>query len=201
MGAPMNKKKTFQQLLAENCTDIAKRVSDDMFPNLFLVGGAKTIPVPHEAILYRWWFPEAFVKEVLVPYTRDYPSLKTLLAEVEKRQIDGKMYYALYFGKSINGYHRFCQHATGNIHISTLRRTLYGLCYDHIYNKEKEKDITAMLKECYYEWYAFDKEDEALVECVEAICIALGNYPLNTEGNPAINADWCKLLMEERSIK
>lgn len=191
---------SFRELLSAHCGVIADKVLTGMQANRYKVGSGK-IPVPTTPVLYRWWFPETFVKEVLMPYTKEYSGLKRLLGEVETRQIDGKTYYALYFGKSINGYHRFCQHATGNIHISTLRRTLYGLCYDHIYNKEKEKDITAMLKECYYEWYAFDKEDEALVECVEAICIALGKYPLNIEGNPAIDADWCKLLMDERSIK
>ena len=196
----MRKETSFRELLSEHCGVIADKVLAGMQANRYKVGSGK-IPVPTSPVLYRWWFPETFVSEVLVPYTKDYPSLKALLGDVSTRQIDGKTYYALYFGKSINGYHRFCQHATGNIHISTLRRTLYGLCYDHIYNKEKERDITTMLKECYYEWYAFNKEDEALVECVEAICIALGKYPLNIEGNPAICEKWSTFLMEERNIK
>ena len=196
----MKQHTSFRELISERCGQIADKVLEGLRKNRYKVGSGK-IPVPTTPVLYRWWFPESFVKEVLVPYTAEYPYLKRLLKEVSTQPIDGKTYYALYFGKSVNGYHRFCQHATGNIHISTLRRTLYGLCYDHIYNKDKEKDITAILKECYYEWYAFDKEDEALVECVEAICIALGKYPLNIEGNPAIDADWCRLLMDERSIK
>ena len=193
-------KETLGKLIQTHCGLIADKVLEGMQTNRYKVGSGK-IPVPTTPVLYRWWFPEAFVIEVLVSYTAKYPSLKTLLKEVSTQQIDGKTYYALYFGKSVNGYHRFCQHATGNIHISTLRRTLYGLMYDHIYNKEREKDITAMLKECYYEWYAFNKEDEALIECVEAICIALGKYPLNIEGNPAIDEKWSKFLMNERSIK
>ena len=40
------------------------------------------------------------------------------------------------------------------------------------YDKEKEKDITELLKECCYEWYVFDKEEESFVKCVETICIA-----------------------------
>ena len=103
--------------------------------------------------------------------------------------------------KSMNGHHRFSQHSTGNIHVSTLRRTLYGLLFGHIYDKEKEKDITELLKECCYEWYVFDKEEESFVKCVETICIALGNYPLNVEGNPAISEEWRKFLMVERNIK
>ena len=196
----MRKDTSFRELFAENCGLIEEKVLAGMQTNRYKVGSGK-IPVPTTPVLYRWWFPESFVKEVLMPYTKEYPGLKTLLGETETLTIEGMTYYALYLGKSVNGYHRFCQHATGNTHTSTLRRTLYGLLYGHSYDKDKEKDITAMLKECYYEWYAFDKEDEALVECVEAICIALGKYPLNIDGNPAIDADWCKLLMDERSIK
>lgn len=210
MGAPMNKKKTFQQLLAENCTDIAKRVSDDMLPNLFLVGGAKKIPVPHdEAILYRWWFPkDSDVMAALRKQSREHPELElaALLDEVETRAIGGKWYYALYFGKSNNGRHRYRQHTEGNVHISTLRRTIYGLCIGDTYDETKEPKITNILSQCYFEWISFGKEGKEgnegkLVECIEGICIALGKYPLNVEGNPAISDKWCKELMDKRKLR
>ena len=195
----MKQETTFLELIATHCGQIVEKVLEGMRANRYKVGSGK-IPIPTTPVLYSWWFPESFMNDVLVPYAKKYPSLQTLLREVDTMKIDEKTYYALYFGKSVNGYHRFCQHATGNIHISTLRRTLYGLVYDHIYNKEKEKNITAMLRECYYEWYEFKSEGE-LIECIEAICIALGKYPLNIEGNPAISEDWCKFLMNERTIK
>ena len=53
-----------------------------------------------------------------------------------------------------------------------------------------------MLKECYYEWYSFQNEGE-LVECIESICIALGKYPLNIDGNPAIGQKWQNYIMDE----
>ena len=49
---------TFRQLLSNHCVGIEKKVLGEMLPNRFHVGGAKKIPVPNEAILYRWWFPE-----------------------------------------------------------------------------------------------------------------------------------------------
>lgn len=196
----MRKETSFRELLSEHCGVIADKVLAGMEANRYKVGSGK-IPVPTTHILYRWWFPETFVNEVLIPYTKDYPGLKRLLGEVEKQQIDGKTYYALYFGKSVNGYHRFRQHTSGNIHTSTLRRTLYGLLYGQFYDTNKEKKLTELLQECYYEWYAFDTADEVLVECIEAICIALGKYPLNIEGNPAICEKWSTFLMEERNIK
>ena len=113
-------------------------------------------------------------------------------------------YYTLYFGKSNNGYRRYIQHSTGNVHISTLRRTLYGLCLtengEKQYIKEREEEITRMLQECYYEWIPFDEEGK-LVECVESICIALGKYPLNVDGNPAISNNWRDYLLEKRKFK
>jgi len=190
---------TFKDLLDKNCSDITNKVYEVMSANRYKVGAEK-IPIPKTPILYRWWFPKSFIENVLKPYTKDYTPLKTLLNEVSKQDIDCTTYYALYFGKSVNGYQRFRQHATGNIHSSTLRRTLYGLLYSHSYDKTKENDITAMLKDCYYEWYPFDEEGE-LVECIEAICIALGKYPLNIDGNPSIDDKWCQLLMDKRNIK
>ncbi len=172
-----------------------------MLPNRFHVGSAKPSAVPHEAILYRWWFPEnSPVLKVICDFAKEDKGLADLLKQVDKCKIDGKTYYALYFGKSNNGYRRYCQHATGNVHISTIRHTVYSLCIGEKYDKAKEEQVSEILRQCYYEWISF-ADEPLLVECIEGICIALGKYPLNIEGNPAIDADWCKLLMDERSIK
>ena len=65
---------------------------------------------------------------------------------------------------------------------------------------EQEEEITRMLQECYYEWIPFKNEGK-LVECVESICIALGKYPLNVDGNPAISDRWRDYLLEKRKLK
>ena len=201
----MENAKSYQQLLAEQCTSIVQQVLEDMEKNRFHVG-TKPIPVPKSPILYRWWFPEeSAVMDILTQYSHSDAEMATLLQHVETREIENKTYYALYFGKSNNGYHRYSQHSTGNVHISTLRRTLYGLCLTENgekkqYIKKREEEITRILQECYYEWIPFDEEGK-LVECVESICIALGKYPLNVDGNPAISNNWRDYLLEKRKFK
>lgn len=200
----MKKAKSYQQLLAEQCTSIVQQVLEEMEKNRFHVG-TKPIPVPKSPILYRWWFPEgSAVMDVLTQYSHSNAEMAILIRQFETCKIENKTYYALYFGKSNNGYRRYIQHSTGNVHTSTIRHTLYGLCLtengEKQYIKEREEEITHMLQECYYEWMPFDEEGK-LVECVESICIALGKYPLNVDGNPAISDQWREYVMDKRKLK
>lgn len=200
----MATKQTYQQLLTCGCACIVQKVLSDM--QLYKVASTSKIPVPHKPILYRWWFPE---DSIVLDVLREYNQAESvnLLDQVETHvinnkidnKIESKTYYALYFGKSSNGYRRYCQHTTGNISLSTLRQTLYGLCVGQQYDIDKEQVVSDILKECYFEWLPFDKEGE-LVECIESICIALGHYPLNLDGNPAISDQWRKYVMEKRKI-
>lgn len=201
----MEKAKSYQQLLAEQCTSIVQQVLEEMEKNRFHVG-TKPIPVPKSPILYRWWFPEgSAVMDVLAQYSHSNAEMATLIQQFETCEIENKTYYALYFGKSNNGYRRYIQHSIGNVHTSTIRHTLYGLCLTENgekkqYIKGREEEITRMLQECYYEWIPFDEEGK-LVECVESICIALGKYPLNVDGNPTISDQWREYVMDKRKLK
>ena len=76
----------------------------------------------------------------------------------------------------------------------------YGLCIGEKYDKSNEDRISDILRQCYYEWISFKGEDN-LIECVESICIALGKYPLNVDGNPAISKKWRNYVMEKRKLK
>lgn len=204
---------SFQQLLSEQCEVIVKKVTDDMQSDKqysFFINEIEKIAVDRGHILYRWWFagnskPMIALKKYLDEHPTDV-EMQQLFSQLEERKFEGKeqKYYALYFGKSNNGYRRYIQHSTGNVHISTLRRTLYGLCLTENeaqqYIKEREEEITRMLQECYYEWIPFDNEGK-LVECIESICIALGKYPLNVDGNPAISKQWRDYLLEKRKLK
>ena len=183
---------TYKELILQNCAGIVNKVLGGM--EHYKVGTGK-IPVAKSAVLYRWWFPEnSEVVKILSNWKGS-----DLLDGVQKREFEDKNYYALYFGKSNNGYRRFCQHSTGNVHTSTLRRTIHSLLTDDLYTKNThEQEITDLLRECYFEWTIIGKEDENLVECIEAICIVHGTYPLNIDGNPAINEDWRKYMMGER---
>ena len=190
---------TYKDLILRHCAGIVSQVLDNT--ENYRVGSGR-IPVPKEPILYRWWFHSGseVVKLLRAWKSKDSREPIDLLEEVlTKKFPDGETYYALYFGKSNNGYRRFCQHSTGNIHTSTLRRTIHSLLTDEEYNKPiHEKQIDEILKDCYFEWAVIDKEEESLVECIEAICIVHGTYPLNIDGNPAINSKWREYMMNER---
>ena len=189
---------TYKNLILQYCAGIVEQVLTNT--KHYRVGSGK-IPVPKEPILYRWWFhSESEVVKLLRAWkSKDSRESINLLEGVLTREIDGKTYYALYFGKSNKGYRRYIQHSTGNIHTSTLRRTIHSLLTDEEYNKPiHEKQIDEILKDCYFEWAVIDKEEESLVECIEAICIVHGTYPLNIDGNPAINSKWREHMMNER---
>ena len=204
---------SFQQLLSEQCEVIVKKVTDDMQSDeqySFFINEIERIPVIRKPILYRWWFAEDSKPMIaLKKYLDEHPTdveMQQLFSQLEERKFEGKKqkYYALYFGKSNNGYRRYIQHSTGNVHTSTLRHTLYGLCLtneESLYSKQLDKEeITRILRECYFEWLPFNEEGK-LVECVEGICIALGKYPLNVDGNPAISDQWREYVMDKRKLK
>ena len=205
---------SFQQLLSEQCEVIVKKVTDDMQSDeqySFFINEIERIPVIRKPILYRWWFAEDSKPMIaLKKYLDEHPTdieMQQLFSQLEERKFEGKKqkYYALYFGKSNHGYRRYIQHSTGNVHTSTLRHTLYGLCLtengESLYSKQLDKEeITRILRECYFEWLPFNEEGK-LVECVEGICIALGKYPLNVDGNPAISDQWREYVMDKRKLK
>ena len=189
---------TYKDLILQHCAEIVEQVLNNT--ERYRVGSGK-IPVPKEPILYRWWFhSESEVVKLLRAWKgKDSKKPINLLEGVLTHEFEGETYYALYFGKSNKGYRRYIQHSTGNIHTSTLRRTIHGLLTDEEYNKPvHEQQIDEILKDCYFEWAVIDKEEESLVECIEAICIVHGTYPLNIDGNPAINEIWRRHMMNER---
>lgn len=179
---------SFQKLISANCDDILKIVLGGMEKQYFKVGSGK-IPIPNDKptpILYRWWFHEdSIVLKKLCEISKTDNELDKLLNHVEKHKFkdDGPTYYALYFGKSNNGYKRLNNHVKGN---TTLGNTLEGLL-----NVETD-EITNILKECYVQWYPFDKEQLGWIGCVETLCIALGKYPLNIDDNPYISDEQAK---------
>ena len=190
---------TYKELILQHCAGIVSQVLMDM--ENYRVGSGK-IPVPKEPILYRWWFPSDSEVVTMLREWRSKDSkepINLLEGVLSEKFPDGKTYYALDFGKSNKGYRRYIQHSTGNIHTSTLRRTIHSLLTDEEYNKPvHEAQIDNILKDCYFEWAVIEREEESLVECIEAICIVHGTYPLNIDGNPSINETWRRHMMNER---
>lgn len=187
--------------------EIVQKILDNMQSHLFYVGDTmpdengkvkiKENPIPAKPVLYRWWFPEdSKVCDAIRKHSEG------ILEQAEKRTIDGKLYYALYFGKSNNGARRYNQHTNGTVGNSTIRHTVYGLLFPgQQYDPSKEPEISDILRQCYCEWVAIDGAEGAnWIGCLESMCIALGNYPLNVDGNPAISEDWRKVLLDGRKV-
>ena len=193
--------KSYRELLAEQCSGIVSKVLRGMKEAKVSEIKLKTT----NPILYRWLFPIEPESELFKAVDAFYndskanPKHENILEGLPKIEKDGKLYYALYFGKSNKGSRRYRQHKSGNVHLSTLRHTIYGLCVGPEYDKEKEKIVDNILQNCYCEWYEF-KEEGNLVECIEGICIALGKYPLNVEGNPNISDEWRQYVLGKRKL-
>lgn len=161
----------------------------------------RTDILSEEYFLYRWWFPEgSLIMECLRDYTAKHPEdidMKYVWGKLKTKVLDGKTYYALYFGKSTNGRKRFADHALGNVKQSTLRRTLRAIL--SLAGKPcNEEEISNVLQQCYYEWMEFFEEDHDLIDCFEMMAIAIGYYPLNLDGNSSISEGWKSAIANKR---
>lgn len=144
--------------------------------------------------VYRWLVPEKNAKEM---FGQQHQYILDNVAKISLE--DNNVYYVLYFGKSSDGRNRIIsQHLRGDTYKSTLRLTLCGLLLEQG-KIAKEWEIDKYFAGTYFEWLHFNKdEEEDFIECVEAICIAMGTYPLNIDGNPAYTKEWKKSLMTLR---
>ena len=117
--------------------------------------------------VYRWWFPEKEVLNIL-------NSCDICKKRIQYRNIDGQYYVALYFGESENLRTRFKNHINGPNSNSTLRRTLAN----HL-AKLNTKDIDSLLKKCYLEWLYLCKK--CVAQSIEASELAspFHYYPFN----------------------
>ena len=152
--------------------------------------------VPTDPVLYRWWVPwDGCVINSLLQKSKTYPCLRLILENMEMSLLDNKPYCAIYFGKSENGKTRIvAQHIKGNVGNSTIRHTLYGILINDKYNPNNEDRISKIMENTYFEWQSFNQTEKELIVPLEAICIALGNYPLNIDGNCAVTKDWLEHL-------
>jgi predicted GIY-YIG superfamily endonuclease len=194
------------EYIKEICEPVAKKLFDEMKSNRKKVSEINKKEVSDEPVLYRWWFPkDSLIIELIQKLCCKNKKYGDILDKIETIKYNNTTYYALYLGKSVNGRRRFSQHTTGNIKTSTIRHTLYGLLFtgkdkDNTHYKDKEENITVLLKDCLYEWYAF-KDKKELVKCIESMCLVSGKYPLNIDGNTSINNDWREYLLQCRKLK
>lgn len=153
----------------------------------------RTDILSEEYFLYRWWFPEdSPIMDYLRDYTAKHPEdfdMKYVLDKLKKKVLDSTTYYALYLGKSTNGRKRFADHTRGDVKQSSLRKTLHAIL-SLAGESCNEKDISNVLRQCYYEWMEFFEEDHNLLDSFEMMAIVIGHYPLNLDGNPSISEGW-----------
>lgn len=151
--------------------------------------------------LYRWLVSEnSEVMRKLNEYSKSFPKLKELLNQLEVLTIEDNKYYPIYFGKSENGKKRIInQHLNGTVRTSTIRHTLYGLFWGD-YTTDRKSDLADLFLNSYFEVVLFADDCKEHVVPLEAICIALGKYPLNIEGNLSVDDNWYSKLMEARKI-
>ena len=189
----------FKALLNTQCRIIAERVLAEMDNRRIFVRSGEKITTD-KPILYRWWFPVYTAEKIRNEFKEKHG--EDILENAEKRKLeDGNTYYALYFGKSNHGARRFYQHTQRTVNNSTLRQVIYALWVKEPYEESKESEVTAILQQCVCDWMEFpNEEDGKLVECIEGICIALGHYPLNIDGNPSISNEWRKYIIKKRKI-
>lgn len=149
----------------------------------------KTIELPHRApILYRWWFREGYK---IVKIVREHLS-EIEFQDIKSQKLENGTYYALYFGKGINGRRRFKNHMRPQMRTSTLRRTIAALL-----QTTAEKRVTQELQQCYYEFWEYDCDKRTLEE-MESEWIKSGYYPLKLKDNEKISEEWKTYLQSKR---
>ena len=196
----------FYYELVERNALVVNKILCAMRKNLHAVSEIDKNTILTTPVLYRWWVPyDGKVMQKLWTKSAEHSDLRDLLGKVEVRLINKQPYCAIYFGKSRNGKERiFKQHLHGDIGDSTLRHTIYSICIGGEYSTEKEKEVKQFLQNTYFEWLSFDSYAEELIAPLEALCIAVGNYPLNIDGNCALKSridkdkGWLKRVKELR---
>lgn len=144
------------------------------------------LPCSKQAGVYRWWFPEESAKSLLSALNGvDYES-------IEKKTINDKQYWCLYFGSSSDLVQRFYWHTTQahsataikNSALSTLRQTICALLKINQSDATAKQKVDDVLDECYWEWYATSSIEEA--KKIEKKQLENGYYPLNIQNNEGV---------------
>lgn len=144
------------------------------------------LPCSKQAGVYHWWFPEESAKSLLSALDGvDYES-------IEKKTINDKQYWCLYFGSSSDLVQRFYWHTTQahsataikNSALSTLRQTICALLKINQSDATAKQKVDDILDECYWEWYATSSIEEA--KEIEKKQLENGYYPLNIQNNEGV---------------
>ena len=159
----------------------------------------RTNSIKKDGGVYCWWFK----REVAQTLLNELPLTQDELSKIQRRDIDGEEYWALYFGISRDMLGRAKWHITKKHKptavkygtVSTLRNTLGALL--GIDMSDSEKSVNDLMDEnCYWEW-EYDKEYK--VRETNELLSRDKCYPLNIQENKTVREDVLKKLSKLRS--
>mgnify|MGYP003291279820 CR=1 FL=1 len=160
-----------------------------------------------ESGFYVWWFPQEEANALIEPLKEFIDADK--LRKVQVEQIDGKTYYASYFGiaskkggllqrikwhtAAINPHTAACVRSRT---LSTLRQTICGLIGLPMVGTETQEKVDEIIKKCYWEWTEHDNPHEIELNQLNNVNAC---YPLNIRGNNTVSKECRKELIRLRS--
>ena len=159
----------------------------------------RTNGIKKDGGVYCWWFK----REVAQTLLKELPLTQDELSKIQRREIEGEEYWALYFGISRDmlgraKWHITKQHKPTAVKygtVSTLRNTLGALL--GIDMSDSEKSVNDLMDEnCYWEW-EYDKEYK--VRETNELLSRDKCYPLNIQENKTVSEDVLKKLSKLRS--
>lgn len=149
--------------------------------------------------VYRWWFEKNVADSLLTSFSA------TDKQKICQQIIDGKTYYALYFGISSDlrmrirwhANQKHTQSAVWKGFLSTLRQTLCALTGKDMLDPEAKEFVDNLMDSCYWEW-----EEDSNYKATEyaeltqtAYC-----YPLNLQNNHTVCKKWLESISKLRKL-
>ena len=160
----------------------------------------RTNGIKKDGGVYCWWFK----REVAQTLLKELPLTQDELSKIQRREIEGEEYWALYFGISRDMLGRAKWHITKKHKptavkygtVSTLRNTLGALLGKDM--SDSEKSVNDLMDEnCYWEW-EYDKEYK--VRETNELSSKDKCYPLNIQENKTISKEGLITLSRLRSL-
>lgn len=134
--------------------------------------------------IYRWWFKEEGAMMIL----NQLPHVDMNM--IQKRKINDKTHFALYFGisKDLKGrikWHTCQHHTTSSVksgYLSTLRQTLSAFLNTDM--SKSESILNEFIEEnCYWEWDYTNTHQDAINKEKKELASSTYYYPLNISDN------------------
>ncbi|MCK3655246.1 hypothetical protein A4G19_05595 [Pasteurellaceae bacterium Macca] len=147
----------------------------------------KTVNIPQQYGVYRWWFPIDSAKVLIAPLVGVDES------KIQKEFIGDKEYWCLYFGiskdlRARSKWHIAQSHTESAIKhgfLSTLRQTLSALLQKPM--SDSQECVNHILDKAYWDWCV--TESEGTTKAIEKKYLSEGYYPLNITNNKGVSRE------------